>query len=86
MHLDRIDHHEYQSHQGRKDEIDGESDELLYVASDFLKLAERFSASLILEYRIGELEGMPDSIRVHLRAESLNDDVDEVVLKVLRNA
>ena len=61
-------------------------DELLDVGADLLQLAERFAAALILEDRVGQLERVPDAVGVELRAEPLRDDVDVVVLEVLRHA
>ena len=46
---------------------------------------ERLAAALILEDLVRQRQGMPDAVRVDLRAEPLRDDVDEVVLEVLRD-
>ena len=49
-------------------------------------VAERLAAALILEDRVRQLERVPDAVRVDLRADTLRDDVDEVVLEVLGDA
>ena len=65
--------------------IDG-GDQLLDVGAHLLQPAERLAAALILEHRIGQLQRVPDAVRVELRAEPLGDDVDVVVLEVLGHA
>ena len=65
--------------------IDGR-DQLLDVGAHLLQLAERLAAALVLEDRIGQLERVADAVGVELRAQPLRDDVDEVVLEVLRDA
>ena len=61
-------------------------DELLDVGADLLQLAERFAAALILEDRVGQFERMADAVGIECGADPLRDDVDEVVLEVLRDA
>src|SRR5205085_9501614 len=86
MHRERVDHHEHHSNQRREHHVHRERNEFLYIAANFLELAEGLATSLILEYRVRQLERVTNSVRVHLRAKPLNDDVDEIVLKVFRDA
>src|SRR5262245_8565561 len=86
MDAEGINHHEDDSHERREQDVDGGGDELLDVSSDLLQLTERFSTTLIFKDGIGQLEGMADAVGVKLSAESLCDDVDVVVLKILRHA
>src|SRR5207249_495370 len=50
------------------------------------KLAKRFPAALIFEDRIWQLERVADSVGINLSAQPLGDDVDVVVLEILRYA
>ena len=86
VHAERVDHHEDDPDERREQDVDARRDQLLDVGAHLLQPAERLAAALILEHRIGQLERMPDAVRVQLRAEPLRDDVDEVVLEVLRHA
>ena len=86
VHAERVDHHEDDADERREQHVDRRRDQLLDVGAHLLQLAERLAAALILEHRVGQLERVPDAVRVELRAEPLRDDVDEVVLEVLRDA
>src|SRR6185503_3046454 len=83
VHGERVDHHENHADQRREQHVDRDGDQALDVGPDLLQLAERFSAPLVLERRVGQVERMPDAIRVQLRAEALGDEADDVVLEVL---
>src|SRR6185503_7778595 len=72
-------------HDGREHDVHEGGDELLRVVANFLKLAERLAAALILEDLEGQGERVLDPVRVELRAQPLRDHVDEVVLEVLRD-
>ena len=86
VHGEGVDHHEDDADERREQDVDGRRDELLDVGADLLQPAERFAAALVLEHRIRQLERVADAVGVQLRAEPLGDDVDVVVLEVLRDA
>jgi hypothetical protein len=79
-------HDEDDTDERREDQVDGERDEFLHVRADLLELPQRLAAALVLEHGVRQLQRVPDAVGVHLRAEPLGDDVDEIVLKVLRHA
>src|SRR5689334_6560685 len=81
-----VDHHEHYAHQRRENQIDRERDEALDVLPYLLQFAQRLAASLILEHGVGQLQRVPDSLRVHLGPDALDDHVDVIVLEVLGNA
>ena len=85
MHAERVDHDEDDADDGGEEDVDGDGNELLDVSPHFLQPAERFAAALILEHGVGKLERMADAVGIDLRADSLCDDVDVIVLKVLRD-
>jgi hypothetical protein len=82
---ERIDHHEDDPDERHEQDVDRLRDQPLHVGPDLLQLPECFAAALILEHRIRQLERVPDPVRIELRSEPLGDDVDVVVLKVLRH-
>ncbi len=86
MDAERVRHHEDNPDQRGEQDVDAGRDQLLTVGPALLKPAERFAAALILEDRVGQLQRVPDAVGVQLRAEPLRDDVDVVILKVLRDA
>jgi hypothetical protein len=81
-----VDRHEHDAHQGGEHGVDGRGDELFHVRADLLQLAQRLAAALVLEHRVGQLQGVADAVRVDLRPQALRDHVDEVVLEVLGHA
>src|SRR6185295_6530377 len=76
VYRERVDDDEDDADEGGEDQVDRERNELLDVGSDLLKLAQRLAASLILEDGVGQLQRVPDTVRVHLGADPLDDDVD----------
>ena len=83
MNAERICDHENQTDERREQHVHRQRYELLHIAADLLKLAECLSASLVLEYGIGKLERVTNTVGIHLRAKALNYDVDKIVLEVL---
>ena len=84
MHRKRVDDDEDDADESGEDQVDGERDEFLDVGANFLELAECLATALILEVR--QLERVPDAVRIHLGAHSLDDGVDVVVLEILGDA
>jgi len=85
VHAPRVHHHEHDADHRGEEDVDGGRNQFLDVRPHLLQLAERFAAALVLEDRVGQFEGVPDAVRVDLRAEPLRDDVDEVILEILGN-
>ncbi len=85
MHRERVDHHEDDAHQRREEHVDRDGNELLDVHAHLLQHSERLPAALILEGGIGQVERMAHAVRIELRAQPLRDDIDAVVLEVLRD-
>ncbi len=83
MDAEGIDHHKNDAHDRNENHINGSGNESLYIAADFLQFAESLAAALVLEYLVGQIQGMPDPIGVHPCAQALHDYVDEIVLEVL---
>jgi hypothetical protein len=48
--------------------------------------AERFTASLVFEYFVGELEGLPDAVTIDVGTCLLNNHIQKIVLKIFGNA
>ena len=86
VHAERVDHHEDDPDERREEHVDARRDQLLDVGAHLLQPAERLAAALVLEHRIRQLQRVPDAVRIQLRAQPLRDDVDVVVLEVLRDA
>src|SRR5436190_3707671 len=85
MNAPGVDHDKDNADQRGEEQVDRDVDELLYVGSHFLKLAQSLSASLIFELRIRKLQRMPDTVGIEPRSHLLCDQIDEVVLEVLRH-
>ena len=83
VHRKRIDHHEDDPDERREQHVDRGRDQPFDVGADLLQPAQRLAAPLVFEDRIGQLQRMPDAVRVELCSEALRDDVDVVVLEVL---
>ena len=86
MHVVGIDHDEDHAHERCEDDVHERTDEFFGIGANFLELAERLAAALILEDLEGDGQGMANAVGVELGAEPLGDDVDEVVLEVFRDA
>ena len=86
MHPEGVDHHKNDADHRDKEHIDGRGNKPLNVAPYLLQLAQSFAAALVFEYLIGQIQRMPDPVRVHFRAQPLHDHVDEIVLKIFRHA
>ena len=59
---ERIDHYEYHPDKRRKKCADRGGDKPFDVNPDLLELAKRFTAPLVLEHRVRELQRMPEPI------------------------
>jgi len=86
VHRKRVEDDEHDADQSRENEIDRQRDEFLDVGPHFLELAQRLAASLVLKDGIRQLQRVPDAVRIHLGAHTLDDDVDVIVLEVLGDA
>ena len=86
MNGQRIPHYPEHTDQGGEDDIDRSDSQLLDVGAHFLKLAERLAATLILEDAVRQFQGVPQAVAVYLSAHPLHNDVDEIVLEILRDA
>ena len=75
MHAKGIDHHEDDADERNKDHIDGRRDKPFHVASNFLQLAQGLSATLVFEDLIRQIQRVLDSVGVHFRAQSLDDQI-----------
>ena len=52
----------------------------------FCRLAQGLAATLVFEHGIRQLERVPDAVRIEPRTQSLGDEADVVVLKILGDA
>ncbi len=86
MHPERINHHEHNADQRNENHIDGGGNKLLHIAANLLQLSQRFSAALVFEDLIGQVQRVPDAIGIHLRAQTLHNHVGEIILKILGQA
>ena len=86
VHRKRVHHHENDADERREEHVDRRRYQTLDVGAHFLKLAEGFTAALIFEDRIRQLERVADAVGIEFGAETLCDQVDVVVLKVLGHA
>src|ERR1700687_838544 len=86
VHVEGIDHYEDNADERSEKHIDSGGYEALHVATNFLQLAQGFTAALVLEYLVGQIQRMPDPIRVHPRAQPLHDHVHEIVLEILSDS
>jgi hypothetical protein len=84
--LERVHHDEDDADERGEHHVHERGDEPLGVGPHLLQLAERLTAPLILERLEGERERVTDAVGVEVGADALHDDVDEVVLEVLRDA
>jgi hypothetical protein len=80
---ERVDHHEHDSDQGREEDVDSGGDELLDVGTHLLEFAESLAAPLVLEDRVGELEGVADPVGVDLGGRRISKKKNVVVLEVI---
>src|SRR5208282_5743561 len=78
VHPEGIDHHEHNADERNEQHIDGGGYEPLHVAANLLQFPQRFAAALVLEDLVGQIERMPDSVRVHLCAQPLHNHVHEI--------
>ena len=72
--------------QRREEQVDGLRDQLLDVGARLLQDAQRLAAALVLEDLIRQRQRVADAVGIQARAQALRDDVDEVVLEILRDA
>ncbi len=86
MYPERVDHHKHDSNQRNEDDVDGGGNKSLHVAANFLQLAQRFSAALVFEDLVGQVQRMPDAVGIHLRSQPLNNHVGEIILEILGHA
>ena len=81
---ERIDDDEHDAHQCGKQDADRRRDQPFDIRTHFLQFPEGLSAALVFEDGIGKLKRVAQSVGVELRSQTLGDDVDEIVLEVLR--
>ncbi len=81
-----IDHHKDHPDQRGEERADRRRDEPFDIEPDFLELSERLAAPLVLEHCVGELKRVPEPVGIEPGTEPLGDDVDEIILEVLRDA
>jgi len=86
VHREGVDDDEDHSDDGGEEDVHRRADQLLDVGADLLQLAEGLAAALVLEDRVRQRQRVPDAVGIDPRSEPLDDDVDEVVLEVLRHA